>query len=579
MAVSLADTRRRQSLAAIRQELEWRRMRDDFVYFCESSVLIERKDKPSGYGLFEMAEHQKDLARLLSTRRRVINLKGRQLGISTELMAWFLWRAMRMPGFKGLVLSHKDEYAKATLERLRLMFMQLPDWLRDRFPEPNDAAGNFTLDFGRGIKSVILSMPVTKKVGASLTLDAVFFDEAALAEYAGDAYASLAPTLDAVASNDTWPGAVIVVASTARGSTNWFASTWRTDATFAKAFYPWTCSPYYSQRQYDADLAAKRAAGEEHLHYQERPANPEEAFRKSGRGRFPMAPKPEECPLADTSWLRGELVRDDEAGNAERPAWRFVAREDGNLRVAELPDANRDYVLSVDPSKGVGRDYTAAHVLAYDDDGLPYIAAYWHANDVEGVAQAHAFDALGRFYGKRRAAWLVVEDQGGHGGTILTVLRSLHYPRIYRYTPSTTVARKTRAQYGFPMAQAVKPRVIDHFAQVLPDLGNVHYALALELSAFVVKDNNKMEADDGAHDDLVMSAAIGCWVLGQSRRNNDGAPTAPIGDETATDPASASLNLQHLFDEAARARAAERRQQQRAMDRITRRSRAGARRR
>ena len=202
---------RRRVLENLLIEQELRRCQRDFKYFLTTYVHIEDKTSRTGYSLFNLLPHQVETVDALLTQRRILVLKARQLGLTTTVMAYVLWLALFQPGFSALVLSHKDDYAKSNISRLRLMYSLLPSWMRARLPVPNQASNSFVLDFKHGQTSTVLSMPATAKVGASMTLDFIFLDEFGLMEYQDEAYDTLVPTIDA-ASKSPRAGAVLVIA-------------------------------------------------------------------------------------------------------------------------------------------------------------------------------------------------------------------------------------------------------------------------------------------------------------------------------------------------------------------------------
>lgn len=500
----------RRELEQLFIEGELRRCARDFRYFVRTYVHIEDKSSRTGYTLFEPLPHQEETIDALLNERRLIVLKARQLGLTTTVMAFVLWLSLFQPGFSALVLSHKDEYAKSNVSRLRLMYSLLPGWMRQRLPVPNQASNSFVLEFGNGQVSTVMSMPATAKVGASMTLDFIFLDEFGLMEYADQAYDTLVPTIDA-ASNSPRKGCVLAVCSTARGSANAFARMWRAKTTMRKLFFPWTASPNFTQADYDREAADYAAKGEPWRIYQERPASPEEAFRKSGAAYFPNLPAIEDC-LAFPSHLRGRLAE----GEDGEPV--FVPDPAGPLRLAEeSPDPGAFYAIGVDPAHGVGSDSTVAVAFAYDTAGDPYVAAYWESNTTEQAEAALQVDLLGRWFaGAQRAALLVPETTGGHAELFIHVWRSREYPNLYTFISPSNRRRRLAPSYGINTAGTGGKRnlVLGRLAEYLPSLGNVYPELREELGTFVRREGTEFAAADvGCHDDHVLAASIGLWAL------------------------------------------------------------------
>ena len=499
---------RRRDLEQLHIEVEVRRCATDFRYFVTNYVHIEDKSSRTGYVLFPPLPHQEETIQALLNDRRLIVLKARQLGLTTTIMAFILWRSLFQPGFSALVLSHKDDYAKANIDRMRLMYNLLPGWMRQRLPVPNQASNSFVLEFPTGLKSNVLSLPATGKVGASMTLDFVFLDEFGLMEYADQAYETLIPTIDA-AMNSPRQGCVLAVASTARGSANAFARMWRGASTMRKLFFPWSCSPNYTEADYERERDECAAKGEPWKIFQERPSSPEEAFRKSGAAYFTELPALDEV---EDFPFRGN-VRVGEDGDLT-----FVHDPTGPLRLLDLePDPRGFYVMGVDPAHGVGADATVAVVLSYDEQGFPFIAGYWASNVMQQAEAAEQLDLLGRWFaGSQRAALMVPETTGGHAELFIHVWRSCDYPNLYSFMSPSARKRRLAPTIGLNTAGMGGRRnlVLGRLTEMLPNLGNIYPLLREEMGTFVRKEGSDfVAADVGCHDDHVLSCAIGLWAL------------------------------------------------------------------
>jgi hypothetical protein len=525
---------RRRELEQLHIETQLRRCATDFRFFLRF-VAIEDKTSRTGLAPFVPLPHQQATIDSLLKDRQMIVLKARQLGLTTVIMSYVLWQALFRPGFTALVLSHKDEYAKANVSRLRLMYANLPGWMRQRLPQPNQASNSFVLEFANGQSSTVMSMPATAKVGASLTLDMVFLDEYGLMEYADQAYDTLKPALDAAMASQR-EGCVLAVCSTARGSANAFARMWRANTSMTKLFFPWSCSPNFAQGDYDREADDYAAKGEPWRIYQERPANPEEAFRKSGSNYFPNLPNFDDCDEFPAH-LRGRIIETDDGELS------FVADPFGPLRLAEeTPDRHSFYVLAVDPAHGTGNDATVGVVTSYDDAGDPYVAAYWTSNTTGQADAATELDLLGRWFaGAQDAALLVVETTGGHAELFIHVWRSREYPNLYSFLSPSNRRRRLAPSYGINTAGTGGKRnlVLGRLAECLPRLVNLYPTLREELGTFVRRDGTEFAAADvGCHDDHVLAAALSIWAL--TERGH--APRRPMGETAVPHVATISVN-------------------------------------
>lgn len=558
--------RAREKLGHIWVEAMWRQMASDPESFFRTCVWIPAPGQPLGRQRFELFDYQQDTVRVLEGNRFVIVLKARQLGLTTLLMARALHELMHRPGSNILLVSENQRVANKALSLLDFMWRFLPDWYRDRAPTMTvDSATEHIWEFPDGLTSRIVSLPATKTAGASETATLVLWDEAALASDQEETYKTLKPTTDA--------GGRMVIFSTARGGHNRFARLYREGVAgnneFATVFHPWYRSRFLNPK---ASLVPSCAAGpcpdcvDRTLYeakrrdfdenpwefFSEYPESADEAFLESGRPRFADLPPIETFDeFGWRGWLRdGKLVEDPLGPLRVNPA--FARGAPSWAKVA----------IGVDPSGGVGGDFTAAQVGFLDQAGVPHRIAFWHDNQTEPTDAADQLAELGRFFagGQQRAAQIAVERAGGWGDTFINELQHHHsYPNLYVYRrPGARRGGGRESSFGFPMTSSRRPMVVDKLAAYLPSttvdkpvvLQGIDPLLRHELGAFIVTAQERYEADTGMHDDLVMSTGILLFVLDEV-----GPPaTVSAGGKDGPGRRRVRLDLSHIYREAEEAR-------------------------
>lgn len=550
-------------------ELEWRRCASDPRYFIEGYVWISSERDPRGRVPFELFDYQvNDLAAFIENRF-VVCLKSRQLGLTTLAMAYALWLLLFRPGGANVgVVSKNQVSSDKNLGMLRAMYGFLPVWLKERGPKiTGDSSRAVVFQHRDGSVSVVKSAAVTKTVFAGETFTLLVCDEAALWEYADDAYRTLKPTTDA--------GGSMLLISTARGAHGLFARTYRQavrgENGYVAIFHPWSVSRLITKQDYLAKH--KEFEAEPWLFYAEYPSSSEEAFRESGRPRFhnlPFLEDVSDLPLRGMVVERtvtdgaGAVVTDEHGVTVVELA--FEEDDTGPLWLAELPNSCTYYTLLGDPSAGVGLDYATAHLVALDEDGEPFIAGYYRANTVDPVTWAAHLDRVGRFFA---GAWgtgavLAVEKSGGWSDLPIHELAARNYPNPYRWKPSTRVKSRMSPQlFAFPMTPASRPLVIDKLAQYVtcgdtgqPRLANITPILREELGTFVTRHDGKVAADVGCHDDMVMSCAEALFVALETCPPAKRSATNPVVVREQRDPVAAAV-LRDMFKEIERVRAAE----------------------
>lgn len=555
---------RRQRLQRLLLELRWRHYRDNPSAFFRDCLQVPAGRKlggSTGRARLDLFDYQEEALQVIDQHDAVVILKARQLGLTTVAMAYALHHLLFSPGANVVLVSKNQDAANSALDLLDFMWQFMPEWVKSYGPERTSAAArSHTWRFYDGMESTITSFAATKTVAAGQTATLVIWDEAALAEHQEDVLRTLRPTTDA--------GGKMLVFSTARGGHNTFAQVYRGaergENEFVPLFFPWHVSRLFNPKAhvgkvdtslYDAQL--KSMSDRPWLFYAERPSSVDEAFRQSGRSRFVGLEQLEH--YSEFGW-RGRMEWDGAGGIA------LVPDPDGPLRLQEEALDGTPYGLraavALDPATGVGGDYTAMTVGWVDRDGVPCRVGFWHDNEMEPAEAVKHADLLGRFFADEsgRSALLAVEKQGGYGDTFINELQThLEYDNLYVHVYTGHRRRARETTFGFPMTYARRPLVIDRLAKHLtgadvPQLEGVDPLLRAELGQFVVREDGKVTADVGCHDDLVMSTAIWLYVADEASV----AMAGPKGeDDTAT--GTVTVSVAHIFEEAERVRQAEER--------------------
>lgn len=551
---SVLSSRERQRLELLLVELRWRHYRDnpaDFFADCIQIPAGETLGAGEGKTSFELFDYQKEALDTIQKNRFVVVLKARQLGLTTMMMAYGFWMLLFRPGSNVAIVSRSQTAADKALELADFMRSFLPRWMEIRMPKLGaHAAKHHAYEFPNGLVSRITSYAATRTVAAGQTLHLVLWDEAALAEYQEDAFRTLMPTTDA--------GGSMVVFSTARGSYNMFSRLYRGaeagENEFKPVFHPWYVSRLMNPAAEKGDVdfthydSKKRALETEPWRFfAEYPSSVDEAFRQSGRSRFPDLPDATEFSEFE---LRGRLEA-DQFGEI-----RFVEDGSGPLWMRDeallgVPSGAQP-VIAIDPASGTGGDYTVMTGGWLDEDGIPQRMAFWRSNRIEPGDYAEDAALFGYYFAQDlgKNALMVVEKAGGYGDTVIHILRSYNYKPLYVHRYTGHRKYKSESTFGFPMTNSNRPLVIDTLSKWLDFaggnvMGGVDGQLRRELGAFVVRPDGKLAADVGMHDDLVMSTAVFAYVAEQNPFK------ATDGAIIETDDWQQVFDVNHIWEEAA----------------------------
>ena len=510
---------------------------------------------------FIMFDYQEEFLKTILSEKMVLALKARQLGFTTIVMAYALWLMFFHEETNVLIISRSQPAANKNLLMLKQMYQFLPQWLKDRGPRKGaDAAESFGFIHSDGSLSLINSMAPGDNTATGETASLVILDEFDLYKNVDPAsvWNAIDPTLDSALANTFTKSAVCIIISTARNPDGIFYRLYKEGLTpegrFKSLFVPATQSRFlwtdgkYDPSKYEAKKKERTAMGKPWLIYSEYPMTDEEAFRKSGESRYTDLPEFEEIvEYAE----RGNLYFNEVMKNYD-----LRKTNNGYFRINERPRKDRRYILSIDPATGRGKDFTVGQIHAYDEFGTPYIAAYWASNIIKGKHAAEAFYDIAKYYkGTDKEALVAVETTGGFGYSFIENMEELGHRRFYHHMASSGKWRKgvaNAAGINTAGSSGIRNILIDKLGEVLPTMQGMYPTLLSELYTFVELPTGKVAANPGCHDDHVMCAAIGQYVLAVG--NN--APVSVQDDEEEI-PAIDKQMYDRIYADVAKARASQ----------------------
>ena len=187
--LGLPNLKRANIKIAWTQEMvnEWKRCRDDVVYFAETYCAITHID----YGVIkvQLRDYQKDMLKIMSGHRMSVSKLSRQLG-KTTAVAIFLAHYVCFNKAKSVgILAHKGSMSAEVLDRTKQAIELLPDFLQPGIVEWNK--GNITLDNGSSIGAYASSPDAVR--GNSFSL--IYIDEVAFVSNWDDCWLAIQPVI------------------------------------------------------------------------------------------------------------------------------------------------------------------------------------------------------------------------------------------------------------------------------------------------------------------------------------------------------------------------------------------------
>lgn len=225
----------------------------DPVHFMKKYAKIQHPVR--GKILFELWNFQEDVLRDFQDHRYNICLKSRQLGISTLIAGYSLWLMLFKTDQNILVIATKQETAKNLVTKVRVMYDNLPSWLKTSVIEDNKLS--LRLKNGSQIKAVSAAADAARSEALSLLI----IDEAAFIDEIEEIWASAQSTINT--------GGSAIINSTPNGVGNFYHKQWvgakNKSNLFNPIFLHWTVHPERDQTwrdQQDIILGPALAAQE-----------------------------------------------------------------------------------------------------------------------------------------------------------------------------------------------------------------------------------------------------------------------------------------------------------------------------
>lgn len=194
---------------------------EGFATFCAQYVVVTNEDNGNEINLHLWPGQTRVVGKLVSGAWPFI-LKTRQVGFTTVLAAYVLWRVIFSRMFVATVVNQSKEYAFDFVHRVRLMLDRLPRWMQPTLVKDNESMLRWE---GGGRRCEIRSFAGSERAGRSLTGNVAIFDEASRIPYFGETLAAIQPSMTRSAGSGAL-GQIIVV-STSAGPAGPFRKLWQ----------------------------------------------------------------------------------------------------------------------------------------------------------------------------------------------------------------------------------------------------------------------------------------------------------------------------------------------------------------
>lgn len=455
---------------------EYNKCKRNPIYFAEKYIKIVDVDK--GLIQIKLYKYQKQIIKnfMYSSRQTVVT--SRQAGKTTTAAAILLHYVLFNEYKLVALLANKGDAAREILERIKIAFEALPDWLQQGVVEWNK--GNVTLENGCKIIAAATSSSSIRGKSAAV----IYIDETAFVDNWDTFSASVLPTISSGKNTKA------LFTSTPNGLNHFHrmceaAKKGAEGQTFVEV--PWNEVPGRGKKWKDQVLAD--------LNYDQ------ERFRQEYEIQF----------LGSSGTLIvGSML---EILKHEIPAY-----EADGLRIYDQEEKSHSYVCIVDVSRGKGLDYSAFQMI--DVSQMPYkLVCSYNNNTISPVEYSEVIYRIGTKYNE--ASVLVeVNDIGAQISDLLHFEYEyegiLHTASAGRSGKRLTSVGGNNVDKGIRTTKTVKSigcsmlkLLIEQNQLLVTDADTIE-----ELSTFSKK-GVSYEAEPGCHDDLVMCLVLFGWLTGQ----------------------------------------------------------------
>lgn len=447
------------------------RCTNDIIYFLKFVTIITTRGERQKIGPI-MYDFQFEMLDLIQNNNYCILLQSRQSSKSTTCGIFALWYTIFNKDKMVGIASNKEKGAKDVLRRIKIMYEELPFWLKPGVVEYNKSS----IEFENG--SRIETSGTTEDTFRGSSLDVLLWDEAAFLpeNIATGFYNSIYPI---IASR---PNGKIIIISTPNGVYNLFHTLYSgaekelNEYTFLKI--PWWRVPGRDEEWKIKQL--KNMSTEQF--------NQEFECSFLGSANTVISPK------------ALEIIH----SMIEQP---IEIELNNRLRIYEKPVPDAKYILGVDPSKGTGENYSVIQIFKLESF-KPKISlvqvGVFESNATETYEFTSIINKLSIYYNEA----IIAIENNGEGSTVSQNLWwTFENPNLYN-------SGNKENEIGIRATRATKPKAVITMKKLIEDNSIIikDRPTLKQLSTFIEKKNGSFEAGSG-NDDLVSGLYWLCYLF------------------------------------------------------------------
>lgn len=449
---------------------EWKRCRKDIVYFAETYCAITHID----YGTIkvQLRDYQKDMLKIMHENRMSAHKLSRQLG-KTTAVAIFLAHYVCFNKDKAVgILAHKGSMAVEVLERTKQAIELLPDFLQPGIVEWNKKS--IVLENGSSIGAYASSPDAVR--GNSFSF--IYIDECAFIQNWTDCFLAIQPVISSGRESK-------MIMTTTPNGLNHFYDIWQSAIDGKSGYVPYE-AVWHSVKERLYNKADIFDDGYEWS---------SQAIAGSSLEQFLQEHN------AEFFGSSGTLIR---ATTLSRLSFVDVVNDNGFYQF-EQPKEGRKYVATLDCSEGRGQDYHAMQIIDITEFPYKQVAVY-HSNTA-----AHLIlpDIVFKYLMMYNECPVYIELNSTGVSIAKSLAMDLEYDNII--CDSFIDLGMKQSKRSKAMGCSALKDLIEKDKLIINHKGTIQ-----ELRTFSEK-GVSWAAEEGFHDDLVMSLVIFGWLTTQEK--------------------------------------------------------------
>jgi hypothetical protein len=452
---------------------EFKQCAENPIYFISQYIKVTHPVR--GLVPFKLYPFQHRILDALENNRFNILRKFRQAGCTTIAAAYSLWMIIFQKHKSVVILSKGDSESTEVLDRIKLMYDELPGFLKPGIAEDN----KHTLKLVTG--STIKSRPSGKQSGRSLAGSFLIIDEAAFIESIDTIWAAVYPIIST--------GGRAFVLSTVNGIGNWYHDVYQAAINGENAFNAidirWKEHPEYNHHPDFEYLYEEMRAKNLDIH----------KWEETTKANMPKKQwlQEYECSFLGTgdTFIEGDILKEISSQTSEN----YRTKYNNRMRVWQEPQPHYTYLISCDTSLGRNRDYSAFHVInMYNGQQV----AEFYSNRTPINDFAKIISSEGMLYNVAH----VICERNTIGNNLIDWLYNIHeYENLWA---------DEKGDLGFQVTAKNRDSILAELEEALrTDLVKINSTRTCdELMTFIINQSGKVQAEKGHHDDLIMSLAL-----------------------------------------------------------------------